>query len=186
MENELNRWWKLIGLVSGTLSLISLVQKILKVGLMPLPAAIINYYRDMLTPLHIVIESLIPFHVPEWYEDLWVLSFLSFIIYYKSTYKMDFEKLTQDGLITTMFNFIILSLGSFIYFVFVSSMVMLLLYVITLMMVLYGHTVYRLQHRADEKRDSVVSDDTNTRWILSSFMMISAAIAFFVWNAAIR
>lgn len=84
-------WWKVFGLVAGSLSLISLIEKIWHVGLLPFPALIVEYYRDMLVPIHNIVSSFLPFSVPEWYQDLWVLSALYFSMWAKAfDYKISY------------------------------------------------------------------------------------------------
>lgn len=66
-------WFGAIGAACGSLALISLVQKVLKIGLAPLPAMIVDYYRSVIAPLREFLHWLMPITPPEWYVDLVVI-----------------------------------------------------------------------------------------------------------------
>jgi hypothetical protein len=83
------------GIVAGSLSLISLTENVWRLGLARLPAQILDYYHSALSPARNVIEEMIrplfPARPPEWYFDLYVLSFLLFSTIWRARARVDPE-----------------------------------------------------------------------------------------------
>jgi hypothetical protein len=73
---ELKFWWALIGMAAGAMSLINLAQHVLNVGLAPIPSLLIEYYRSLVAPLRAFLTWISPLHIPLWYVDLYLLSFI--------------------------------------------------------------------------------------------------------------
>jgi hypothetical protein len=72
--------YALLGGVVSAASLISLLQKISGVELVPVLAQCMAYGQQIIgfftEPIMTVLARVLPFAVPEWYRDLWVISFV--------------------------------------------------------------------------------------------------------------
>ena len=75
-----NSLYALLGGVVGAASLISLLQKISGVELAPVLAECMAYGQQIIgfftEPIMTVLARVLPFALPEWYRDLWVISFV--------------------------------------------------------------------------------------------------------------
>jgi hypothetical protein len=181
-------WWKIFGLVAGSLSLISLAQKIWHVGLLPIPAAIIGYYRDMLVPIHNIVSSFVPFTIPDWYEDLWILSALYFSMWARAfDYSLGHKgyKYGRDNFGVGPIRYFLMAILAIILAIFmISTMIPLVTYIITLLIWITFVPLYvAFTWELPTKKTGLTG---NAAWIVSSFTMIAVAIAFFSWNASIR
>lgn len=66
------------------MSVISFIQKVFSVGLVPMTAAIVNFYRKMLYPLFDVIGHVLHIPIPVWYRDLFLLSAIFAAVFYRT------------------------------------------------------------------------------------------------------
>lgn len=73
---EFNKGYAIVGTVVSALSLASLIQKYLDVGLKPIVAEFLAYYHKVIGVLTTPIVAIMPFSVPDWYRDAYVLSFV--------------------------------------------------------------------------------------------------------------
>jgi hypothetical protein len=96
VKRELDFWWCSLGMLAGSLSLISLIQNVLKIGLAPLPRMVIDYYRAVLRPLHELLVYIIPFELPAWYVDCYILSVIAISAYYRSALKGDYDAVCEN------------------------------------------------------------------------------------------
>jgi hypothetical protein len=75
-----NSLYALLGSVVSATSLICLLQKISGVELAPVLAECMAYCQQIIgfftEPIMTVVARVLPFAVPEWYRDLWVISFV--------------------------------------------------------------------------------------------------------------
>ena len=67
---------KTLGLPASTLALINLIHKIFSIGLTPVLNDIITLWKQVTAPLHLLLSHIIPFHLPDWYYDLFIISFI--------------------------------------------------------------------------------------------------------------
>jgi hypothetical protein len=77
-------WWQLIGACSSGLSLISLAQKMFTIGLAPFFAGFLDFYRGLFYPLINALFFFVPFHLADWYKDLFCISFFLTAAVFKS------------------------------------------------------------------------------------------------------
>ncbi len=63
-------WIAVCGAVPSALSIISVTQRTFNIGLQPILLDIVSYYRKLVSPLF----GFLPFEIPGWYKDLWLLS----------------------------------------------------------------------------------------------------------------
>jgi hypothetical protein len=71
---EYSFWWLVFGVVSGAISLISIVQRAYSVGLTSLWWDLIDAYRRLVYPAFDFMFQVVPFHLPAWYKDAVVVS----------------------------------------------------------------------------------------------------------------
>src|SRR5688572_25342652 len=74
-------WWLwLLAVLLSSTSLVSLVQKFFNIGLTPVFADYLQFYRAVVYPFSdtiiYVLRNLTGIHTPEWYREAWPLSFL--------------------------------------------------------------------------------------------------------------
>ena len=76
----MNSLYALLGSVVGGGSLICLLQKISRVDLTPMLQEGMAVYQEIVNfftePMMTTLARVLPFAVPEWYRDLWVISFV--------------------------------------------------------------------------------------------------------------
>jgi hypothetical protein len=77
---RLNSLYAVLGSVVSGGALICLLQKIFRVGLAPVLAEGMGSFQEIVhfftEPIMTVLAGVLPFAVPEWYCDLWVISFV--------------------------------------------------------------------------------------------------------------
>lgn len=76
----MNSLYALLGSIVSGGALICLLQKIFGVGLAPVLAESVASFQEIVRfftePIMTVLSRIVPFSVPEWYCDLWVISFV--------------------------------------------------------------------------------------------------------------
>jgi hypothetical protein len=85
LREEYAYWQQLLGGLAGSVSIISLIQKLFAIGLTPLLAKFLDYYRGIFYPLIDKLLFFVPFHIPSWYKDLYCLSFVILVAVYRNT-----------------------------------------------------------------------------------------------------
>ena len=89
VRREVSNFYAIIGGVVSAGSLISLAQKAFNVGLAPVLAELVAYYRQIVHFFTDWLLSWVPFHVPDWYHDLCVLSFVGIAVLGKAQFSVD-------------------------------------------------------------------------------------------------
>jgi hypothetical protein len=81
-RSEFSFWWQALGVITGSLSLISFTQKVFDIGLAGTFAAFVEYYRavfyPLLQPIYAALAFILPFDLPDWYKDAYLLSVILF------------------------------------------------------------------------------------------------------------
>ena len=95
-----NFWWKVFSAALGAGTVISLAQRAFSVGLAPVFADFVSFYRGLFHPLVEAMLSLVPFDVAPWYPDAFLFSFLFLSSTFRlhvisSQNKPDFAPLTR-------------------------------------------------------------------------------------------
>lgn len=80
MTNEIRKIWVALGIIASSMSVISFVQKLFGIGIVPIMSMGITYYRKMLYPGFEIIGKILHIPIPNWYKDAFVLSFIFSII----------------------------------------------------------------------------------------------------------
>jgi hypothetical protein len=91
-NSELELQSTLLGIPVSALALISLAHKIFKIGLAPVFNAIVTIWRDVTAPLGDILKwlfSAIHISLPDWYVDLYILSFISGVVVWRRTFSFD-------------------------------------------------------------------------------------------------
>lgn len=73
---EYKFWWWVVGTSVSAISLISLLQKVFGFGLSSVFREFITYYRKVFHFPFELLAAVLPVHVPDWYKDAFVLSFI--------------------------------------------------------------------------------------------------------------
>ncbi len=60
----------------GVMALISLFQRVFLVYLSPMLADFIQFWRNFTKPINIIIDHVIPVTIPQWYPDVFIISFM--------------------------------------------------------------------------------------------------------------
>jgi hypothetical protein len=84
VPTEFRKVWIFLGILASSMSCISFIQKIFSIGLVPMMAAIVNFYRRMLYPLFDVVGFALHIHIPVWYRDLFLLSAIFSGVFYRT------------------------------------------------------------------------------------------------------
>jgi hypothetical protein len=203
---EYRFWSRIIGISAGTLSIISLIQKLAHVGLSSLPKLIIFYYEDLLTPIHVVVGYFSPFHVPEWYQDCFVISALCSTAVGRTIHRLGAdldehapnapsaaeldelrkanEKNVAGLLLRKLVLFIIFTplIITLIPIAIVVSVIILMS--LSLLLSAITHVLYSMN--LIDYPEPVILDDFAVSILWTLMIIGMAAIAFFVWNAAVR
>jgi hypothetical protein len=88
-EGELKLQATMFGVPVSALALISLVQRVFHVGLTPVLMEIVATWRRLTEPLAALLKfiaSFVPFHLPDWYHDAFILSFILALILFKAIF----------------------------------------------------------------------------------------------------
>jgi hypothetical protein len=83
-KDEFARIWSAIGIISGSLSIIGLLQKCFVVHLLGVPNLIVEYYHLLLLPVKDALSFVIHVQVPQWLFDIFVLSFVSAVTFVRA------------------------------------------------------------------------------------------------------
>lgn len=94
--NETSFWWCFLGTFSGALATISFVQTVWQLGLEPLPAQIVQYYRGMVEPIRSTISWLAPLKLPDWYVDCYLLSCISMLAFARAFVETAIEEAIRN------------------------------------------------------------------------------------------
>ena len=84
VRREVSNLYAIIGGLVSAGSLISLVQKFFNIGLAPVLAEFVAYYRRI---AHFFVDWLffwVPFEVPGWYKDAYVISFVFLVTFVRA------------------------------------------------------------------------------------------------------
>jgi hypothetical protein len=110
-----HRWWRpgrtsyrssfvLVGCLASSASVISLIQRWLDVGIVPLLFEMLSYYRKIAHLLLTPVLTLIPFKVPVWYQDAYVLSLVFVMAFMKAVTLETDQQILYDDLVYTALN----------------------------------------------------------------------------------
>src|ERR1700674_848566 len=80
---EIRKIWFILGAMSSSISVISFVQKLFSIGLVPVLGMFVNFYRRMLYPLFDIVGYVIHVPIPSWYRDIFLLSLVFSITRYR-------------------------------------------------------------------------------------------------------
>jgi hypothetical protein len=69
-------WWTIFTAMLSSMSVISLIQKWLSVGIKPILLQFLTFYRRLLYPLFDALASVFHVSFADWYKDLFFLSFI--------------------------------------------------------------------------------------------------------------
>ena len=100
----------LSGLVSA-MSLISLIIKYFDVGLAPIAAQLVQFYRDVVAFFLDPILAYVPFRIPAWYRDTFVISLMLLALnlrsqsYISNTYGIPYADTTRVTLFRSVLKF---------------------------------------------------------------------------------
>jgi hypothetical protein len=75
-RTEFGFWFSAFGTLAGAVSVISLIQKLFNIGLLPILADFIGFYRKLMYPVFDALLFFTAWRPPTWYMDLYVLSFV--------------------------------------------------------------------------------------------------------------
>ncbi len=74
MFGEMRKVWLVLGIIAPAMSVISFVQKLFSIGLVPVLSLIIEFYRKMLYPVFDIFGHILHITIPYWYRDIFVIS----------------------------------------------------------------------------------------------------------------
>ena len=64
----------------SVMALISLTQRVFSVELSPTLADFVQFWRHLIMPIAVIINHVIPIIVPQWYPDVFIISFMASIM----------------------------------------------------------------------------------------------------------
>jgi hypothetical protein len=67
-------WWLIFSGIASSLSVINLILKFYKVGLAHVLSELIAWYKHLLYPFIDALTSWMPYALPDWYKDMFILS----------------------------------------------------------------------------------------------------------------
>ncbi len=105
----------LFGVPLGAIALISLIQKVLKIGLVPVLSDFMQVWRRLTAPLHDLLSYLASFvhlDLPDWYHDAFVLSFVGCTVFFRA---MDENVLAMDEEASSSWRFVVHAILGFIF-----------------------------------------------------------------------
>ena len=175
---ELNFWWIFFSSVAGSMSFVSLLQAYFKIGLAPIMAQFLNYYRTWLYPCFELIGQFFPFAIPGWYKDLFLISFIFSITYCRAILRNIFAPVSPDVTFRAnlVANLVFYSIGVF----FTSILSVTLLGTLTPILALLN---YRKARRQGSEGPGIQMEASIVKtYYKSLFCMAVIAFLFFATN----
>jgi hypothetical protein len=94
---EYPSFYGLAGGIASSGSIINLATKLYQTGLAPMLQELLDWYRKIVhlftDPLMELISKFLPFPIPGWYHDLYVISFILCTLYFRSVFRHMFPRL---------------------------------------------------------------------------------------------
>ena len=187
-KSSYNFWLAVFGAIPSTLSIISVTQRMFNVGLGPVFQDILEYYRKLVFPLF----DFVPFTLPGWYKDLYILSGVALISLVRAMY-ISFEDINQPVRYRTIvatqetyrvepdspyISLAVWSLMALVASVFLIG-ILLVPYLVLARPGLYLKKRKKLGFDPDDQWTAIMSD----YFLVSIGLAVAAAIVFYATNA---
>ncbi len=163
-RDEFSFWWQLLGGLTSAVSLISLAQKAFSIGLAPLFAGILDYYRAIFYPLIEGLLFFVPFHLPDWYKDLFCLAFV-FGLALVRHWSIDDSGGWEVKTVVFLGNFVVAAMGA---------------------VTLYGLLAPIFAFSAISSPEEAITSEGAKAALTSMIISIVAAVLFFLLNGALQ
>ena len=95
-KSEVKNTLKVLGIMVGTISVISFSQRIFDVGLIAVERAVVEYYREIANLIFAAPMELLGIKVPATLTDIWALSFVGALAYTR-TPKIELSRIFRNN-----------------------------------------------------------------------------------------
>ena len=175
VAREFYNVWNLLGLLAGLLSVISLVHKMIGVGLYGFPALIFQYYQNLLAPIRAAFLIVAPFDLPSWYIELYLLALLGMTSSLRASFRTNPALSSPNDQLET-------KIEEAIFVFFVSASLAVLIF--PAIYLLQGPIIvlWRKLFRSPGTPEELALYRASVYQTKSLIVMAAAVVAFFIWN----